>query len=60
VIAAAVNGFVAPPMIAQLLLLSNDPCVTGRHRNGRLLNVLGWATAGLTAVAAAGLLISFL
>ncbi len=60
VLAAAVNGFVAPPMIALLLLLSNDPRVTGGHRNGRLLNLLGWATAGLTAVAAAGLLVSFL
>jgi Mn2+/Fe2+ NRAMP family transporter len=30
-----------------MVLLVNDKHLMGRHRNGRLLNVLAWASVGL-------------
>lgn len=39
--AAVINGIVAPPLIALLLLACNDRRVVGRHVNGWLSNLLG-------------------
>jgi NRAMP (natural resistance-associated macrophage protein)-like metal ion transporter len=56
---AVINGLLAPPLVAIILIVSNNPAVMGSHRNGRTLNVLG-ATAGvLMAVAGAALVWSW-
>jgi Mn2+/Fe2+ NRAMP family transporter len=43
--AAVVNGVLAPPLIAIILLVSNNRSVMGEHTNGRVLNFLGITTA---------------
>jgi NRAMP (natural resistance-associated macrophage protein)-like metal ion transporter len=56
---AVINGFLAPPLLVVLLLVSNNKVVMGKRTNGRVLNVLGWLTAGLMFAAAAGLVLTW-
>ena len=49
--AAVVNGLLAPPLIAVILVVCNDRRVMGEWRNGRVLNGLG-VIAGLAMTAA--------
>jgi NRAMP (natural resistance-associated macrophage protein)-like metal ion transporter len=50
--AAVINGLLAPPLIAIVLVVCNDAEVMGTHRNGWRLNALGTiATAIMTAAA---------
>jgi Mn2+/Fe2+ NRAMP family transporter len=58
VVVAVVNGVLAAPFVAIVMLISGDRTVMGAHRNGRLAKTLGWATFGLMAVAALGLVYS--
>lgn len=51
-IAAVLNGIVAPPLLLLLLLLCNDRRVMGRRTNGALSNVFG-GLAALVMLAAA-------
>jgi Mn2+/Fe2+ NRAMP family transporter len=50
--AALVNGVLAPPLIVIILLVSNNRSVMGEHTNGRVLNLLGIATALVMSAAA--------
>jgi NRAMP (natural resistance-associated macrophage protein)-like metal ion transporter len=54
--AAVVNGVLAPPLIAIILHVSNNRAVMGEHTNGRLLNVLGFATTLVMTAAAIAML----
>ena len=40
------------------MIVSNDSKVLGERTNGRLLNVLGWATTGVMGLAAIGLIVT--
>lgn len=56
-LSAVVNGVLAPPLMALVMLVGNDRRVMGRHVNGFWLNLGGLAaTAAMTAAAAALLL----
>ncbi len=55
--AAVLNGVLAPPLLVMILLAANNPAVMGGQCNGRWLNVLGWATAGVMAAAALSLIV---
>ena len=59
-VAAVVNGVIAPVLIAAILVVSNDERVLGRHRNGKLSNVLGVATVAIMGLAAIGMAVTFL
>jgi NRAMP (natural resistance-associated macrophage protein)-like metal ion transporter len=59
VYAAAVNGFLAPPLIVLLLHVANKDSVMAEHTNGPWLNLFAWATAGLMSLAAIGLVLTF-
>jgi Mn2+/Fe2+ NRAMP family transporter len=59
-IAAVVNGVISPVLIAAILVVSNDRRILGRHRNGRLSNLLGGATVAVMGLAAIGMVASFL
>jgi NRAMP (natural resistance-associated macrophage protein)-like metal ion transporter len=48
--AAVVNGLMAPPLIAIILVVCNNERVMGEHRNGWALNVVG----GIAAVVMGG------
>jgi NRAMP (natural resistance-associated macrophage protein)-like metal ion transporter len=56
--AAVLNGVLAPPLLALILLVANNPAVMGDQVNGRGLNVLGWLTVAVMTAAAIGLLAS--
>jgi NRAMP (natural resistance-associated macrophage protein)-like metal ion transporter len=53
-LSAIVNGLLAPPLLALVMLVGGNPRIMGEHVNGPWLTVLGWtATAVMTAAAAA-------
>ena len=58
VLSAVLNGLVAAPLIILIMLVSNDRAVMGQRTNGRLLNVVGWATAIVMGAAAVGLIVT--
>ena len=58
VLSAVLNGLVAAPLIVLVMLVSNDRAVMGDRANGRLLNLVGWATAIVMTLAAAGLIVT--
>lgn len=53
---AVINGFLSPPLLVLLMLVSNNRDVMGEHVNGRRLNFLGWSTVVLMFAALGGLL----
>jgi Mn2+/Fe2+ NRAMP family transporter len=52
---AVINGFLAPPLLVVIMLISNNQIIMGPRVNGRTMNVMGWLTAALMFAAAAGL-----
>jgi NRAMP (natural resistance-associated macrophage protein)-like metal ion transporter len=59
-IAAIVNGIISPLLILAIILVANDERVLGRHRNGAVSNILGFATVIVMGLAALGLLLTAL
>ena len=55
---AVINGVVAVPIIACMMLIASDKKVMGRFRIEGALLYLGWATAGLMALAAIGMFVT--
>ena len=55
---AVLNGLLAPPLLALVMLMANNRAVMGARTNDRVLNVLGWAATVAMALAAVGLLLS--
>jgi Mn2+/Fe2+ NRAMP family transporter len=49
---AIVNGIAAAPFLIVVMIVANNAALMGKHRNGRLANILGWTTTGLMAAAA--------
>jgi NRAMP (natural resistance-associated macrophage protein)-like metal ion transporter len=58
VVTAVINGFLTPPLLALLMLASNNRAVVGNRVNGPLLNVIGWATTIIMAAAVVGLVLT--
>ncbi len=56
---AVLNGVLAPPLIVIILFVCNNEKIMGDHRNGRWLNLLGWAAAALMGAAAIAMIASF-
>ena len=56
---AIINGLLAPPLIAIILVVCNNERVMGCHKNGPGLNLLGGAAAVLMTGAAAALVWSW-
>lgn len=57
---AVLNGFVAPPLLVVIMLVSNNKKVMGERTNSRLTNVLGWGAAVVMFLAAGVLLVTSL
>ena len=55
---AVINGFVAVPIIACMMLIASDKKVMGRFKIEGPLLYLGWATAGLMGLAAIGMFVT--
>lgn len=58
--AAVLNGLLAPPMIAVVVMICNNAAIMGRHRNGLMLNILGVAAAALMTAAALALIVNWI
>jgi Mn2+/Fe2+ NRAMP family transporter len=54
--AAAVNGVLAPPLMAMITLVGNNRAIMGRHTNNRFANVMGWAIVAIMGVCALALI----
>ena len=48
---AIVNGVLAPPLVALVVLLTSDRQIMGEHVNSRLLSLLGWTTTAVMTIA---------
>jgi NRAMP (natural resistance-associated macrophage protein)-like metal ion transporter len=55
---AVTNGFLAPPLILLVILLTSSHNVMGQRVNPPLLRYLGWATFGVMTAAAVGMIIT--
>lgn len=51
-LSALVNGVVAPPVLALIMLAANNRKIMGPQTNGIWLNVLGWLTVAVMTAAA--------
>jgi len=56
---AVINGLLAPPLIAIVLVVCNNEKVMGTHKNQRTLNILGGAGVVMMTVAAVALVLSW-
>ncbi|HTN79263.1 MAG TPA: divalent metal cation transporter, partial [Acidimicrobiales bacterium] len=54
---AVINGALAAPFVAIVMLIADDRELMGEHRNGRLASTLGWLTFALMAAAAVVLVV---
>jgi Mn2+/Fe2+ NRAMP family transporter len=57
---SVLNGFVAPPLLAVLLFISNNRPIMGNRVNGLALNVLGGAATLAAFAAAVGLMLTWI
>lgn len=55
---AVINGVLAPPLLALLMLISGSRKIMGDQANGKLVNILGWLTVVVMTAAAVALLVT--
>ena len=56
---AVINGFLAPPLLAIIMLVAGNKAIMGKQANGRGAKVLGWTTTLFMLAAAIGLLVTW-
>jgi NRAMP (natural resistance-associated macrophage protein)-like metal ion transporter len=56
---AVINGFLAPPLLVVIMLVSNNPKAMGKRINGKLSNALGWTTTVAMFAAAIALVLTW-
>jgi NRAMP (natural resistance-associated macrophage protein)-like metal ion transporter len=59
VYASVINGVVSVPIIFVIMKLSNDKEILKENTNGRLTNIIGWATFVIMAIATIIMFITF-
>ncbi|MEP7284552.1 MAG: Nramp family divalent metal transporter [Chloroflexota bacterium] len=57
---SVINGFLAPPVLVILMLISNNKKVMGQRVNNRWMNILGWTTTGIMFLAAVAFVLTSL
>jgi Mn2+/Fe2+ NRAMP family transporter len=55
---AALNGLVAPPLMALIIMIANRKDIMGRFINSRLSNVLGWVIVLIMTLVGVALIVS--
>jgi Mn2+/Fe2+ NRAMP family transporter len=58
IVVAVINGMAAAPFLVVVMLIGGSRRFMGDYVNGKLAKCVGWATAGLMAVAAIALIAS--
>lgn len=56
---AVINGFLAPPLMVLIMLVSNNRTIMGERVNNRAVNVLGWLATAAMLLAAIGLVLTW-
>jgi NRAMP (natural resistance-associated macrophage protein)-like metal ion transporter len=56
---AVINGFVAPPLLVIIMLISNNKAIMGKRVNSPLTNFVGWATTAIMFAAAIALALTW-
>jgi Mn2+/Fe2+ NRAMP family transporter len=56
---AIINGFLTPPLLILLMLISNNRTIMGNRVNGPGLNMVGWVTTAVMSGAAIALLLTW-
>lgn len=56
---AVLNGIIAPPLLALIMFISNDPKIMRGYQNTRRVNIIGWTTTIVMFTASILLCISF-
>src|SRR5438034_6837586 len=56
---AVINGFVAPPLLVLIMLVSNNQRIMGKRVNGIGLNIIGWLAAAAMCAAAVALVVTW-
>jgi NRAMP (natural resistance-associated macrophage protein)-like metal ion transporter len=59
VLAAIINGFLAPPLLVAIMLVANNRQIMGHWVNGRWANFLGWTTTLVMFLAALALVLTW-
>ncbi len=55
-----IYGFLAPPLLVLLMLVSSNPAIMGARVNGPWIKLLGWVATAVAAAAAVGLALTWL
>lgn len=56
---AIINGLISPPLLAIIMLVSNNKKVMGDKVNGVGANIVGWLAVVVMFVAAIGMLLTW-
>ena len=56
---AVINGFIAVPLLAVIMLIANNKKVMGKRVNSRAQNAIGWLTVIIMAAAAVSLIFTW-
>ena len=56
---AVINGFIAPPLLAIIMLVANNQSIMGKKVNGAGINLLGWITTAVMFAAAIALVLTW-
>lgn len=56
---AVINGFLAPPLLVIIMLVSNNEEVMGKRVNTKWINLLGWITTAVMFAAAIALVVTW-
>ncbi len=57
---SVIYGFLAPPLLLLLMLVSRKRAIMGHQVNGQTVEVLGWISTAATFAAAAGLVLTWI
>ena len=55
---AVIFGFLAPPILVAMMAVANNPRIMGDQVNGIGINILGWTTTAIMALAAIALVVT--
>ena len=53
---AVLNGIIAPPLMAMIMLVGNNKRIMGENVNSRFASVMGWAIAIIMGICAVPLI----
>jgi Mn2+/Fe2+ NRAMP family transporter len=56
---AVINGFLAPPLLVLIMLVSNNPDVMGKRTNNMVTNIFGWLSTVAMFGAAIALVVTW-